>query len=845
MIKQSLHGIWTLKPADKKLSLSKKDLSVQFPGDIHSALLEQDIICDPYYAKNELDVQWVGQNDWICEKEFLVKKNFIQGQQFIILDTVDTYVHVFVNNIEAGFCNNFFKKWRFPVSSLIKEGKNTIKLVFESAEKHAVQRASDYPYAVPCSNFDVFSPNRNFSRKPQCHSGWDWGPCIMAFGIYNSIELVQTSKGFIDYVETKIVKGKAEWDVDVVTHYTALSDCTIPFTVSLSGPGINTITEEESIKVTKGDNCISQHLTVKNPELWYPSGCSPKDDESIIKTGKPAFIDNPLYSLSVKASGASVEKKIAFRTLETVSKKDKDGLSLFFKINDRSVFSKGSNWIPLDALPSRQTPERYENLLDSLVKANMNTVRVWGGGMYEKDIFYEICDRKGILIWHDFMFACGLYPTNKEFDSVRDEVKHQVLRLKDHPSIALWCGNNENLGSLGWYAEAKSNRDLYLIDYDRLNEGVVGDEVRKNDPDRMWWPSSPCAGPNNFEDNWKEDSKGDMHYWDVWHGKKSFDAYYAIKPRFVSEFGYQSFPSYSTVKTYAAEKDMNLTSPVMEFHQRSPSGNTIMIENFARYFRFPKSIKDMLYLSQVQQSVAMRTAIDYWRSLRPYCMGSIIWQLNDNCPVASWSSIEYTGKWKLMHYDAVKFFAPVGLSLYIKDNILYACGLNDTQQHIASELTLSFIGFDGKKIDKDIVLKKELKPDSSSILYSSSADILPPEKTSYFILGSLSYSGACIHSTVFPSLYKQCELLDPEIAYALAEKETKEERYFEITVSAGNPAFFVSLDAGSCRGIFSDNLLTLLPAKKATILFTPENKKVTFSRFKKEFTLTHLRQSYT
>ena len=241
--------------------------------------------------------------------------------------------------------------------------------------------------------------------------------------------------------------------------------------------------------MTKGDNCISQHLTVKNPELWYPSGCSPKDDESIIKTGKPAFIDNPLYSLSVKASGASVEKKIAFRTLETVSKKDKDGLSLFFKINDRSVFSKGSNWIPLDALPSRQTPERYENLLDSLVKANMNTVRVWGGGMYEKDIFYEICDRKGILIWHDFMFACGLYPTNKEFlDSVRDEVKHQVLRLKDHPSIALWCGNNENLGSLGWYAEAKSNRDLYLIDYDRLNEGVVGDEVRKNDPDRMWWP---------------------------------------------------------------------------------------------------------------------------------------------------------------------------------------------------------------------------------------------------------------------------------------------------------------------------------------------------------------------
>ena len=845
MIKQSLHGTWTLKPADKKVSAIKKELSVQFPGDIHSALISQSIISDPYFAKNELDIQWVGQNDWICEKEILIKKNFMLGQQFLILDTVDTYVHVFVNNIEAGYCNNFFKKWRFNISGALREGKNKIKLVFESAEKNAVQRAADYPYTVPCSIYDVFSPNRNFSRKPQCHSGWDWGPCIMTFGVYNSIELVQTAKGFIDYVDTKMTKEDANWNVEVTTHYNAIIDSSIPVTLQLTGPGIDPILTGTPSKVKVGANIITHTFTVKNPELWYPAGCSPKDDESILKTGKPAFNDNPLYSLSVKAADAVLEKKIAFRTLETVSKRDKDGLSLFFKVNDRPVFSKGSNWIPLDALPSRHTPERYEYLLDSLVKANMNTVRVWGGGMYEKDIFYEICDRKGILIWHDFMFACGLYPTNKEFlDSVRDEVKHQVLRLKDHPSIALWCGNNENLGSLGWYPESKTNRDLYLIDYDRLNEGVVGDEVRKNDPDRMWWPSSPCAGPNNFEDNWKEDSKGDMHYWDVWHGKKSFDAYYAIKPRFVSEFGYQSFPSYSTVKTYAAEKDMNLTSPVMEFHQRSPSGNTIIIENFARYFRFPKSIKDMLYLSQVQQSIAMRTAIDYWRSLRPYCMGSIIWQLNDNCPVASWASIEYTGKWKLMHYDAVNFFSPVGLSLYIKDNVLYAYGINDTQQNVLSELTLSFIGFNGKKIDKDIVLKKELKPDSSIALYSSPVESLPKEKNSYAVIAALSYSGGSISATVFPALYKHCDLLNPEISYELTEKETKTGRFFEIVLNAKNPAFFVGLDAGSSKGVFSENLFTMLPSKKYKIHFTPENKKVTFSKFKKEFAIYNLRGTY-
>lgn len=843
MIRRSLHGSWKLKPTDTSIIIPQ-ELSIHFPGDIHSALLEQNVISDPYYGKNELNIQWVGQTDWICEKEFNITKSFLKGQQFIEIDTADTYVHVSINSKEIGFCDNYFKKWRFNISHVIQEGKNTIQLVFESAEKHAAQRAAEYPYPVPCSEYDVSSPHRNFSRKPQCHSGWDWGACIMAFGIYNSIELVQTTKGFIDYVETKILKQQHYWSVEVKTHYNSLGNFSIPVSNSLQSPGINAVSKKTLVKVQKGINYITRSFTVKNPELWYPAGCSPKDDEAIMKTGKPLFIDNPLYTLCVKAADAVMEKKIAFRTLETVSQKDQDGFSLFFKVNDRPIYSKGANWIPLDALPSRQTAERYEALLDSLVKANMNTIRVWGGGMYEKDIFYEICDRKGILIWHDFMFACALYPTNKKFlTSVRDEVRHQILRLKDHPSIALWCGNNENLGALNWYSESKNNRDLYLIDYDRLNEGVVGDEVRKNDPDRMWRPSSPCAGPNNYEDNWKSDSKGDMHYWEVWHSRKSFDTYYSIKPRFVSEFGYQSFPSYSTVKTYAEEKDMNLTSPVMEFHQRSPSGNSIIIENFSRYFRFPNSLKNMLYLSQVQQAIAIRTAIDYWRSLRPYCMGSIYWQLNDNCPTASWSSIEYTGKWKLLHYDAVHFFSPIGLSLYIKDNTLYAYGLNDTQTTVAAEVTLSFIGFSGSKIRDDIVITKELSIDSSLLFFSSPLDALPEEKNTYVIIGTLSYADLSISSTVFPASYKQCELLEPEISYELSEKE-EERKVFEIQLSVKNPAFFVSLDAGSCKGVFSENLLTMLPSKKYILFFTPENKRASFAKFKKEFAIYHLRGTY-
>lgn len=845
MITQQIHGMWNIKPDNQKIRLEKKDLKVRFPGDIHSALIEQKIIPDPYFGKNELDIQWVGKTDWICEKEFIVKKNFMQGQQFIELDMVDTYVHIFINNQEIGFCNNFFKKWRFPIKDAIKEGNNTIKLVFESAEKNAIKAALKYPYSVPCIYYDIFSPNRNFSRKPQCHSGWDWGPCIMAFGIYSSIQLVQTTKGFIDYVETKSEKHKNDWTVEINTHYTALGNLSIPFSVQLMGPGVEPVIAEKIVKVTKGENQITQSVKVKNPELWYPVGCSPKDDESILKTGKPAFLDNPLYALSVKAADSSMQKKIAFRTLETVTEEDTDGRSLYFKINGRPVFSKGSNWIPMDALPSRMTEKRYEYLLDSLIKANTNTVRIWGGGMYEKDYFYEFCDRKGILIWQDFMFACSLYPTNKEFlESVRTEVRHQVLRLKDHPSIALWCGNNENLGAINWFPETKKNRDVYLIDYDKLNEGVIGDEVKKNDPDRMWWPSSPCAGPNTFTDNWKEDSKGDMHYWEVWHGKKSFDSYYDIKPRFVSEFGYQSFPSYSTVQSYTEKKDLNLTSPVMEFHQRSSNGNTTIIENFARYFRFPKTIQNMLYLSQVQQSIAMRMAIDYWRSLKPFCMGSIIWQLNDNCPVASWSSIEYNGKWKLMHYDAINFFSPVGLSLYIKDKTLYAYGLNDTQKDIESVLTLSFIAFDGKKAQKDFLIQKNILKDSSIALYSCKIDKIPLETNTYFIYGALSYSGGTIHSTAFPDVYKHCELLESELTYETVEKITSDGPIFELLLSTKNPAFFVGLDAGSVKGIFSENLITLLPEEKKVIYFTPENKRTSIKKFTKELTVTDLRSTY-
>ncbi len=311
----------------------------------------------------------------------------------------------------------------------------------------------------------------------------------------------------------------------------------------------------------------------------------------------------------------------------------------------------------------RQKESVYRRLIDDARKANINMLRIWGGGQYEKDVFYEICDELGILLWHDLMFACSLYPSINWFlREVANEIAYQIPRLQHHPCIALWCGDNEVIGALQWYEESKKNRDKYVANYLRLND-FVGSKCKEYDPTRVFWPSSPCSGSMDFSDNWHDDRSGDIHYWDVWHGGKSFEAYYDVTPRFCSEFGFQSFPVLPTVAQYAEKSQWNITAAHMKHHQKNKRGNSIMLEMCSRYFRMPESFEQHLYISQVQQACAMQIGIEYWRTMRPVCMGTLYWQLNDNWPGASWSSIDYTGRWKLLHYQLKKSFEPVLLTL--------------------------------------------------------------------------------------------------------------------------------------------------------------------------------------
>ena len=352
--------------------------------------------------------------------------------------------------------------------------------------------------------------------------------------------------------------------------------------------------------------------------------------------------------------------RIGLRQVELVTNADETGNRFAFRVNGREIFMRGANWIPADALPARATPEAVRDLLTSAVEANMNMIRVWGGGQYEPDWFYEICSELGLMVWQDFMFACNLYPAHDHdwLNSVRLEASQQIRRLSSQPCMALWCGDNEVIGALSWFEESKANRDHYVAVYARLN-AALEDAIAAAQPDVAFWPSSPSVGRLNFGDGWHNDSSGDMHFWDVWHSSKDFEHYRSVQPRFCSEFGFQSFPSNRLIESFTGEDDRNVSSQVMDVHQRNPGGNSRIVETLARYFRFPEKFEDMTWLSQVSQALAMKTAIEFWRSSKPRCMGTLYWQLNDTWPVASWASLEYGGGWKLTHYLARKFNAPV------------------------------------------------------------------------------------------------------------------------------------------------------------------------------------------
>lgn len=766
----------------------------RLPCDTFSCLLENGVIPDPYSERNELEVQWVGRENWIFRTSFSIEKNFLNGRfVFLFLDFADTFADVVLNDVSIGRTGNMFRRYRFRADEYLAEGRNTIEIRFESSEKEALERLNRLPYPIPHTVYPVQAMGRNLIRKAQCHAGWDWGPCLMVSGIYEDLRLISTPCEFIEYVHTDFTKNGNQWDLAVSIELYTECGGTIGINAECAGSGASM-----SIELRPGLQTAVAHLTVDNPELWWPAG----------------FGDQTRYELKVKTDHDEYIRKVGFRTIEVLTEEDDHGRGMVFRVNGKDIFCKGSNWIPMDAMPGRYSSSRYEELLQSAVDANMNMLRVWGGGHYEHDYFYETCDRLGIMIWQDFMFSCALYPSDSEFlEEVREEVSFQVKRLKDHPCIALWCGNNEDVGALTWFEESRINRDRYIIDYDRLNEGVIGRTVKALDPNRRWWPSSPSAGENDFSDCWHDDTKGDMHYWSVWHEGKPFESYYDVTPRFCSEFGFQSLPSAALARSFSPHEQLNITSPVMEHHQKNEMGNAIIIASISRYFRFPSGFEETIYLSQIQQAMAIQTAVEYWRSRRPVCMGSLYWQFNDNWPVASWSSIEYGGRWKPLLYSARRFYAPQHLCIIHRpEGRVSFYGLNDGFTDLRGTLTVQLFGFDGRLLEEKVV-PGTIAAESASLLYEIDAGMDWPAAEygleNCFYYGSFeSESGEiALENSKLLMVPKKCSIQPADIGIRTHIEAGK----LALELTTDTPAFYTVVDVPGFHVRFSDNNFTLLP----------------------------------
>jgi beta-mannosidase len=805
-----LSGTWRLESGDGRITAA-----IALPGDVHSALIAAGIVADPYVGRNELDARWVADTDWLIWREF-DHAGAASAAWYLDLEGIDTVAEVSLNGTRVLEAQNCFRRYRPEVTGALQQGRNTIAILIRSATKAANDLAERQPFPIPFSaNCPI--PNGNMLRKPACHFGWDWNLAIAPLGIYGRIALKPLQRARIEHVEVaQDHHDDGSTTVAAAITFYAAQAGTVPLLVNFAG-------EERAVEVvaSAGETRHVEYFTVAKPQLWWPAGSGAQT----------------LYPLEVQCDGDVVRRHIGLRKLELVTDPDAVGARFAFRVNGREIFCRGANWIPADALPSRATPQLTRKLLEAAVAGNMNMLRIWGGGFYEQDFFYDLCDELGLLVWQDFMFACNLYPSTPEFlAEVRAEVDYQVRRLGSHASIALWCGDNELIGALTWFEESRKNRDRYLVNYDRLNR-TIEEAARAADPDLIWWPSSPSPGKLSFGDAWHDDSSGDMHFWSVWHEGRDFEHYRDVRPRFCSEFGFQSFPSVPVIRGFAGEEDWNVVSPVMEWHQKNAGGNARIAETMMRYFRFPEGFGNFVYLSQVQQALAIGTAVAWWRSLKPHCMGTLYWQLNDTWPVASWSSLDHGGGWKLLHYAARRFFSPVA-AFIVPDKAAGDAAIvavNDTGVAVLVEAEVSVIDTGGSSRPL-ASFSGEVRDDAAHVLGRVAIDGLGAD--SFLILDWGAGDGSSGRSHLSPLPYKAHGFEPPALALSVERRGDAA----ALSLTAHKPAFHVVIEP-KLGGRLSDNDFDVLPGESIVVTFTPDDPTA-FPAGPQDFVLRDLHSSY-
>ena len=645
----SLCGPWTLDipgPA-------------QVPGSVYHDLLSAERIPDPFYRDNETQALALMENDFRYSRTFSVDAGLLSCDAVLLrCEGLDTLAMVSINGAEAGRANNMHRTWEFDVKSLLREGENDIVVHFASPTRTIRERFVDDPADGSADAMEGF-PNL---RKAHCMFGWDWGPRLPDAGIWRDISLLGVDRARIRDVLVEQFHGDGQVTLRIHTHITRLTDAPTETAVSVTAP-------DGTVLTGVGEHC---EIGIADPQLWWPAG----------------YGEQPLYRVEVVLSSGGEpldawNRRIGLRTMTVTREKRDYGETFSHCVNGVDVFAMGMDYIPEDNLLPRVTPARTRRLLEDARLANVNTIRVWGGGYYPDDWFYDACDELGLLVWQDFMFACAVYNLTDEFEeTITAEFVDNIRRLRSHPSLALWCGNNEMEqfvdGGL-WVREKRQKSD-----YIKMYHYILPKVLKAEDPQAFYWPSSPSSG-GDF-DAPGDPSRGDVHDWDVWHGLKPFTDYRNYLFSYVSEFGFQSFPCMETIETFTLPEDRNIFSYVMEKHQRNATANGRIVTYLSQTYLYPSDLDKLVYASQLLQAQAMQYGVEHWRRNRGRCMGAVIWQLNDCWPVASWSGIDYFGRWKALQYYAKRFFAPVLVSCH-EEGLVNQEGISVNTEHIDPKKT--------------------------------------------------------------------------------------------------------------------------------------------------------------
>lgn len=808
----SLNGLW---------SMNRRGDEMQYegpvPGSVLSFLLKADAIPDPFDGRNEYQVRELFRNDYIFRRDFYVEENFLKSEQVeLVCEGLDTLAEIYINEKKIFYADNMHRTWRIPVKEVLIPGENHIRIEFLSVLNYMDNYQYDENKEIQYTATGAMKGNQ-LVRKAHSMFGWDWGPQLPDAGIFRDIYLESWTGRRLEEVRFHQIHEQDSVKLQIRADFTPAAEGQEqqrirvavnerPAGVSAEAVSGTNKTGEitAAAKTVAAAEAVLEHniswkttLSIPDPKLWWPNG----------------YGEQNLYDVLIElldSDGTIVrklQKTIGLRTLTVSRRRDRWGKEFAFQVNGVRIFAMGADYIPEDCIYSRITKERQDYLLECAKRSHFNCIRVWGGGYYPSDDFYELCNEKGLIVWQDLMFACNVYDATDAFlENCSREIEDNIKRLRHHPCLGLWCGNNEIESAWDHWPDFQIETAGLRADYIKLFEHVIPHVVRENDPDTFFWPSSPSAG-GCFADP-DDENDGDAHYWDVWHGQKPFTDYRKYFFRFCSEFGFQSFPCLKTVETFTEPEDRNIFSRVMESHQKNDAANGKILYYMSENFRYPARFDDLIYVSQVLQGMVIQYGVEHWRRNRGRCMGTLYWQLNDNWPVASWSSIDYFGRWKALQYMACRFYAPTASSLVREDSLLSLYAENETSAPVTWQADIRIRNMDCEILSSvtaegstaPFCSEKIAELDFSELNHDDSwAETVFAESTVTF------ENGTRTHNVEVLLPYKYLSLKQPDVQTAVTETEDA----FMIRLESGVFTPFVELDFADADVIFSDNYFHL------------------------------------